>query len=251
MQLDTNTVLITGGASGIGLGLAQRFLMAGSKVVVCGRDERKLRTVRENNPGLATYACDVAKTAEREELVRWATREHPQLNVVINNAGIQRRVQLAQAEPWPDCEAEIAINFHAPVHLCRLFIPHLLTRENPVLMNVTSGLAFVPAAFVPVYAATKAAMHSFSVSLRQQLASTPIQVVEIVPPAVNTDLGGAGLHVSGVPLDEYSDALFQSLGRGDLEIGYGFSEKVRLASRAEIDEILKSRSAAQAPRMPS
>jgi uncharacterized oxidoreductase len=242
MRLDTNTVLITGGASGIGLGLAQRFLRAGSKVIVCGRDEGKLRAVRENNPGLATYACDVGKAADREELVRWTTREHPQLNVVINNAGIQRRVQLAQAEPWADCEAEIAINLHAPVHLCRLFIPHLLTRENPVLMNVTSGLAFIPAAFVPVYAATKAALHSFSVSLRQQLSSTPIQVVEIVPPAVNTDLGGAGVHVRGVPLDEYSDALFRSLGRGDLEIGYGFSEKARLASRAEIDEILKGMS---------
>jgi uncharacterized oxidoreductase len=242
MQLESNTVLITGGGSGIGLGLAQRFLKAGSKVIVCGRDEGKLRAVRENNPELATYACDVGKAVDREELLRWATREHPQLNVVVSNAGIQRRVQLAETEPWPDCEAEIAINFHAPVHLCRLFIPHLLTRDNPVLMNVTSGLAFLPAAFVPVYAATKAALHSFSMSLRQQLASTPIQVVEVVPPAVDTNLGGAGLHASGVPLDEYSDALFQSLGRGDLEIGYGFSEKVRLASRAEIDEILKGMS---------
>lgn len=239
MHIDSNTVLITGGGSGIGLGLAEAFLSAGSKVIVCGRDEGKLRAARAKNPGLATYACDVGKAAEREELVRWATREHAQLNVVINNAGIQRRVQLAQAEPWANCEAEIAINFHAPVHLCRLFIPHLLTRERPVLVNVTSGLAFVPVAFVPVYAATKAAMHSFTVSLRQQLASTPIQVIEIVPPAVNTDLGGVGLHASGVPRDEYCDAVIQSLKSGALEFGYGFSERARLASRAEIDEILK------------
>ena len=152
--------------------------------------------------------------------------------VVVNDAGIQRRVQLREAEPWPDCEAEIAINFHAPVHLCRLFIPHLLTRENPVLMNVTSGLAFIPAPSVPIYAATKAALHSFSVSLRQQLASTPIQVIEVVPPAVNTDLGGPGLHASGVPLDEYSDALLQSLGRGDLESGTAFRRK-RASRRAK------------------
>jgi uncharacterized oxidoreductase len=239
VKLDSNTVLITGGASGIGLGLAQRFAQAESKVIVCGRDENKLRAARESTPGLVTYACDVAKASDREELVRWVTREHPQLDVVINNAGIQRRVQLPQAEAWAECEAEIAINFHAPVHLCRLFIPHLLTRERAVIVNVTSGLAFIPAAFVPVYAATKAAMHSFTVSLRQQLASTPIQVIELVPPAVNTDLGGVGLHTSGVPLDEYCDAAVESLGRGDLEIGYGFSEKARLASRAEIDEILK------------
>jgi uncharacterized oxidoreductase len=239
MQIDSNTVLITGGGSGIGLGLAERFLSAGSKVIVCGRDESKLRVAREKNPGLATYACDIGKAAEREELVRWATREHPQLNVVINNAGIQRRVQLAQAEPWPDCEAEIALNFHAPVHLCRLFIPHLRTRERPVLINVSSGLAFVPAAFAPVYAATKAAVHSFTVSLRQQLASTSIQVIEIVPPAVNTDLGGVGLHTSGVPLDEYCDSVLQNLESGALEFGYGFSETARLASRPEIDETLK------------
>jgi uncharacterized oxidoreductase len=239
VQLHSNTVLITGGASGIGLGLARRFARAGSKVIVCGRDDAKLRDAREHIPGLATYPCDVAKPADRTELVRLVTREHPQLNVVINNAGIQRRVQLEQDEPWPDCEAEIAINFHAPVHMCRLLVPHLRTRERPAIVNVTSGLAFIPAAFVPIYAATKAAMHSFTVSLRQQLAASPIQVVELVPPAVNTDLGGAGLHASGVPLDEYCDAAAASLERGDLEIGYGFSEKARLASRAEIDDILK------------
>lgn len=237
MQLDANTVLITGGASGIGLAMAKRFLKAGSEVIVCGRDENKLHRAVAENPGLAAYACDVGKQADREVLVRRVTGEHPKLNVVINNAGIQRRVQLAEPEPWAETEAEIAINLHAPVQLCRLFIPHLLCRERPVLVNVTSGLAFLPATFAPIYAATKAAMHSFTVSLRQQLAATPIQVIEIVPPAVNTDLGGAGLHATGVPLDEYGDAVFRSLERGDLEFGYGFSEKARLASRAEIDEI--------------
>ena len=239
MQLEGNTVLITGGSSGIGLGLAQRFLRARSTVIVCGRDERKLRAAQAQHPELVTYACDVGTAADREALVRWATREHPQLNVVINNAGIQRRVQLAQVEPWSECEAEIAINFDAPVHLCRLVIPHLLTQARPVLVNVTSGLAFLPATSVPIYAATKAALHSFTMSLRQQLAATPIQVIEIIPPAVHTDLGGAGVHASGVPLDEFSDAIVQRLERGELEIGYGFSEKVRLASRAEIDEMVK------------
>jgi uncharacterized oxidoreductase len=239
VQLDANTILITGGASGIGLAMAKRFRRAGSEVIVCGRDENKLRRAREENPGLLTYACDVGKQADREELVRWATREHPKLNVVINNAGIQRRIQLAQPEAWADTEAEIAINFHAPVQLCRLFISHLLTRERPVLVNVSSGLAFVPATIAPIYAATKAALHSFTVSLRHHLAATPIQVIEIVPPAVNTDLGGVGVHAMGVPLDEYADAVFKALDGDALEIGYGFSEKVRRASRAEIDDIVK------------
>jgi uncharacterized oxidoreductase len=239
MQLVANTILITGGASGIGLEMAKRFREGGSEVIVCGRDENKLRRARDENPGLMTYACDVGKQADREELVRWATSEHPALNVLINNAGIQRRIQLAQPEPWTETEAEIAINFHAPVQLCRLFIPHLLTRERPVLVNVSSGLAFMPASIVPIYAATKAALHSFTVSLRQQLAETPIQVIEVIPPAVNTDLGGAGLHAMGVPLDEYGDAVFLALERGELEIGYGSSEKARLVSRAALDEILK------------
>jgi uncharacterized oxidoreductase len=239
MKLDSNTILITGGASGIGLGLAERFLGTGNEVIVCGRDEGKLRAAREKHPRLHTHVRDVSSAADREQLVAWATREHPRLNVVVNNAGIQRRIKLADQEPWAEAEREIAINFAAPVHLCRLFIPHLEGRERPALINVTSGLAFVPAAMAPIYAATKAALHSFTVSLRQQLSETPIEVIEIVPPAVNTDLGGAGVHAGGTPLDEYCDSVFAGLERGALEIGYGFSEKARLASRAEIDEILE------------
>lgn len=239
MQTDANTVLITGGGSGIGLAMAKRFLLAGSQVIVCGRDEAKLRRAQIDNSGLMTYTCDVAKQADREELVRWATREHPTLNVIVNNAGIQRRIRLADGEPWAETEREIATNLHAPVHLCRAFIPHLLTRDRPALVNVTSGLAFIPASMAPIYAATKAALHSFTMSLRHQLAETPIQVIEIVPPAVNTDLGGVGLHATGVPLDEYADSVFAALATDAVEFGYGFSEKARLATRAEIDEIVK------------
>jgi uncharacterized oxidoreductase len=239
MQIDANTVLITGGGSGIGLAMAKRFLLAGSQVIVCGRDEAKLRRAQSENPGLMTYTCDVAKQADREELVRWATREHPTLNVIVNNAGIQRRIRLADGEPWAETEMEIATNLHAPVHLCRAFIPHLLTRDRPALVNVSSGLAFVPASMAPIYAATKAALHSFTMSLRHQLAKTPIQVIEVVPPAVNTDLGGVGVHTTGVPLDEYADSIFTALATDAVEFGYGFSEKARLATRAEIDEIIK------------
>jgi uncharacterized oxidoreductase len=125
------------------------------------------------------------------------------------------------------------------MHLCRAFIPHLLTRERPALVNVTSGLAFIPASMMPIYAATKAALHSFTMSLRHQLAATPIQVIEIVPPAVDTDLGGVGVHATGVPLDEYADSIFTALATDSVEFGYGFSERARLATRAEIDEIIE------------
>ena len=233
MELGSSTVLITGGASGIGLALAERFLEARSAVIVCGRREEKLREARARYPRLTIRACDVAEERERVALFRWVVAEFPQLNVLVNNAGIQRRVSLAEPEEWGQTRTEIAINLEAPVHLAALFIPHLFRQEHPAIVNVTSGLAFVPLARVPIYCATKAGLHSFTLSLRHQLAHTPIRVVEIVPPAVNTDLGGPGLHTFGVPVGEFADAVVARLRAGDLEIPYGFSAEASHASREE------------------
>jgi uncharacterized oxidoreductase len=229
--------LITGGASGIGLALAARFMQAGSQLIVCGRREDKLREAAALHPGLRTRVSDLATPSGRTSLFDWVTRECPSVNVLINNAGIQRRVRLAEPQDWAPTQAEIAINFEAPVHLSTMFIPHLAARPQPAIINITSGLAFVPMAAAPVYSATKAALHSFTLSLRHQLAATPIQVIEIAPPATNTDLGGPGLHTFGVPLDEFADAVTARLVAGDLEITYGFSAQSSRASRSEQDEI--------------
>ncbi len=237
MELGSSTVLITGGASGIGLAMAERFIKAGSRVIVCGRREEKLREAKEQHPEISTRVCDVSDETERVALFEWATKEFPALNVLVNNAGIQRRVKLTEREEWARTRQEIAINLDAPLHLSALFIPHLLRQQHPAIINVTSGLAFSPLARVPVYSATKAALHSYTLSLRRQLAETPVQVVEIIPPAVNTDLGGVGLHTFGVPLDEFADSTMKRLARGDLEIAYGFAEATSRASRAELDEI--------------
>lgn len=239
MELSDNTILITGGASGIGLAFAERFLAAGSEVIVCGRREDKLREAKEKHPQFHTRVCDVGDEAERVALFEWATQEFPRLNVLVNNAGIQRRVNLAESEDWRQTRSEIAINLDAPVHLSRLFIPHLLKQEQPAIINVTSGLSFVPLANVPVYCATKAALHSFTMSLRRQLSETPVKVIEVAPPAVDTDLGGVGLHTFGVPLDEFADAVFQRLPQGELEIAYGTAQKASRASREELDEIFR------------
>jgi uncharacterized oxidoreductase len=239
MDLASNTVLITGGASGIGFALAERFLAAGSEVILCGRREEKLREAQDKHPEMRTRVCDVAGAADRASLFNWATGEFPRLNVLVNNAGIQRRFQLAQPEDWDRTHAEIAINFEAPVHLSALFIPHLLQQERPAIVNVTSGLSFVPMASAPIYSATKAALHSFTLSLRHQLAATPIQVLEIIPPAVNTDLGGAGLHTFGVPVDEFADAVMAGIRKGDVEVAYGFAQQSSRASRAELNEIFQ------------
>src|SRR6185312_15994897 len=147
--------------------------------------------------------------------------EFPNLNVLVNNAGIQRRdFNFTQTgpEPWPRTHEELAINLEAPIHLTELFVPHFKKQNDPVIINVTSGLAFVPIVAMPLYCATKAALHSFTLSLRHQLApggiasrevaSGGIKVIEIIPPAVNTDLGGPGLHTFGVPLNEFADSVF-------------------------------------------
>jgi uncharacterized oxidoreductase len=239
MDLGSNTVLITGGASGIGLALAERFLRAGSRVVVCGRREEKLREVKGRHPEVSTRVCDVGEESQRVSLCEWAVGQFPELNVLVNNAGIQRPLRVGGGEEWAPTRREIAINFEAPVHLSMLFAPHLLGRPRAAIINVTSGLAFSPLARVPVYCATKAALRSFTLSLRRQLAGTAVAVVEIIPPAVDTDLGGPGLHTFGVPLDEFADSAFERLGRGELEIPYGFAEVSSRASREELDAIFE------------
>lgn len=236
MNLADNTVLITGGASGIGFALAERFVRAGSTVIVCGRRADKLQEAQQQLPGLHTHGCNVGNAAERVALLEWVRTEFPALNVLVNNAGIQNRVQLAtDTEDWEARRQEITINVEAPIHLAMLFVSHLQTQPNPAIINVTSGLAFAPAAFVPIYSATKAALHSFTLSLRHQLKQTPIQVLEIVPPAVNTDLGGPGLHTFGAPVGAFADAVMARLAAGETEVGYESSEKNRLASRSELD----------------
>ncbi len=195
-----HTILITGGATGIGFALAERFLAAGHRVAICGRRDAKLGEAKAKRPDLVTFRCDVASCDDRVRLRDRVIAELPALDMLINNAGVQRRDRVRGETPsWEERQSEIAINFEAPVHLVDLFLPHLLARPSAAIVNVTSGLAFVPAPFAPVYGATKAALHSFTMALRHHLSATSVRVVEIVPPAVNTELGGAGLHNTGVP----------------------------------------------------
>jgi uncharacterized oxidoreductase len=239
MKLASNTVLITGGATGIGFALAERFLAAGSDVVICGRRKDRLREAREKHPRIQTRVCDVAKDSDRVSLCNWAVREFPRLNVLINNAGIQRRVPLVDNEKWKLTRQEIAVNFEAPVHLSTMLLPHFVKQERPAIVNITSGLSFVPLALAPIYSATKAALHSFTLSLRHQLSGTPIEVIEIIPPAVNTELGGYGLHNFGAPLGEFTDAVMARLEAGDLEIPYGTAQESSRAGRELLDEMFK------------
>ena len=240
MNLSDNTILITGGASGIGFAFAKRFLERGNKVIICGRREDKLSDVKSKLPEIVTHACDVGEARSREDLVNWVVKEFPELNMLVNNAGIQRRVDLKAGESWEKTRSEIEINLDAPIHLTQLLYPHFATKNAASIFNVTSGLSFMPLANVPVYCATKAALHSFTLSLRWQLRETHTRVVEIIPPAVDTDLQAPGLHTFGVNVDEFADHVFAELEQGSIEIAYGTAQVASQASRETLDEIYQN-----------
>jgi uncharacterized oxidoreductase len=185
-----NTILITGGAAGIGLALARRFLADGDRVIACGRNAAALDKARKDAPGLVTRICDIADPASRRSMVEWLEGSHPDLNVLINNAGVQYRRDFREDAAVDALDQEVAINFSAPIHLIAELLPALRRQAAATIVNVTSGLAFSPMADVPVYCATKAALHSFTLSLRHQLKATSVRVVELAPPIVDTGLGG-------------------------------------------------------------
>ncbi len=216
-------VLITGGSAGIGFALAERFLAAGHKVLITGRDATKLLDAAVRLPGVETFVNDLGKSAERDRLAAHVAQLFPQLNVLINNAGIQRRVSLAEDQaPWAERQVELDILLAAPIHLNSLLIPGMLQHgQSCRIVNVTSGGAYVPQPFAPVYSACKAALHSYTVTLRHALQNTSIEVSELAPPAVQTSL--AGLNAShGAPVGDFADKVFADLISGEHPvIGYG------------------------------
>jgi len=241
MKLNGRCVLITGGASGLGLALARRFWAAGNKVIICGRREERLAAAELELPGLVPIRCDLSLESERIRLFKTVTSRHPEFDVLVNNAGIQNRPPpLLEQQDWLAYEREISTNLGSPVHLSLLFLEHLRRLPAAAIVNVTSGLAFSPLAFMPMYCATKAALHSFTLSLRHQLKETSVAVIEIIPPKVQTDLGGVGLHDDGVALEDFVDHAWRELGTGAIEFGFGSSERNRRASRDALDQLFVS-----------
>jgi uncharacterized oxidoreductase len=217
MKLSGNKILITGGASGIGLGFTERFLKDGNTVIICGRRTSVLQEVADKYPSVITRVCDLASETERIELFDWIAAEHRDLNVLVNNAGIQNWMNVTDSDFFKRAQEEINTNISVPIHLTSLFAG---LRSLDTIINVSSGLAFIPAARIPVYSATKAFLHSFSLSSRHLLKPN-IEVIEVIPPALNTDLGGKGIHDAFPPVSEFIEGVFEQLEKGEVEITFG------------------------------
>ncbi len=221
MKLSHNKILITGGASGIGLALAGRFIKENNTVIICSRREQALAEAKAKFPGLITRQCDLTIEQDRAALFTWISQAHPDLNVLVNNAGIQNWMKVTDDSFYDKARSEVNINILAPLHLTELF---LKLNAPTTIINVTSGLAFVPFSKVPVYCGTKAFFRSFTLSLRHQLKDSDIEVIEVIPPALNTDLGGKGLHDTAPPVSDFIIKIFEQLEAGSNELTFGAAE---------------------------
>lgn len=203
MKTRGNTILITGGTSGIGLGLARKFHEFGNQVIVAGRRTQLLDEIAAEHPGIETIALDIADPQSIACAREAVAARHPQLNVLINNAGIQLPENLLDPSSLPVAEDTIATNLLGTIRMVYAFLPLLVDQNDAVVMNVSSALAFVPFPITPTYNATKAALHSFSDSLRVQAADTGVQVIELVPAGVRTTLMGQQNNEDAMPLEDF------------------------------------------------
>ncbi len=204
MVLTGNTILITGGGSGIGRGLAEAFHALGNQVIVAGRRKEMLDETTGANPGMRSLQVDLRDPAALRVCAEQAAAEFPALNVLINNAGIMRPENLlAQATELADAEAMVGTNLLAPMRLTAALLPQLQKQPRSAILNVSSGLAFLPLALTPTYCATKAAIHSYTQSLRHQLRGTKIEVIELIPPYVATHLMNGAGDPRAMPLEKF------------------------------------------------
>jgi uncharacterized oxidoreductase len=236
MKLLHRTILITGGTSGIGLELAKQLHERSNTVIVTGRDQGKLDAARRVLPGIHTVRSDVGDAGAIAALYDSILSQFPALDTLINNAGIMRNLNLNRARDLKDVTREIEINFSGPVRMVQQFLPHLKVRKGALIVNISSGLAFIPMPISPVYCATKAAIHSFTQSLRVQLNGTGVTVIELAPPGVETPLfrGEFAEEMKGqkgMDVKVFAGKAIAGIEAGKLEIRPGLSNVLKIMSR--------------------
>lgn len=246
MNLKGNTVLITGGATGIGRALAEAFLAGGNEVIICARRESRLSEMKAKHPEIHCRVCDVTDENDRKALFAFVQENFKGLNILVNNAGIQRDIDLTKGEEdLLSGEDEIAVNFKAPVYLSALFAPFLAGKENAAIVNVSSALGILPMALFPVYCATKAGLHAFTMCLRSQLSDAGVRVFEVLPPAVESELNPAGrakraatggTRMPMIKAEEFAAIVTEGLEKDEFEIFSPSQQRLKTA-KAELEAI--------------
>jgi len=233
MQLKGNIILITGGSSGIGLQLA-KILSTHNQVLICGRSQKRLDETRQALPAVEILACDLASSAGRKALFDWVRTQHTTCNVLINNAAIVHKTDFAtDPDIVEKIKAEVEVNLVAPVELSKLFLPLLQQNRAATIVNITSGLVYVPRAVYPIYSATKAALHSFTRVVRQQMQGKgkPVRWVEVQMPAVDTPWHKGAAPRIAIPVEKAVADMLQQLTRGKDEIRVGGVRLLYILSR--------------------
>ncbi len=243
MDLRHNTILITGGSSGLGLEFARQLLALGNTVLITGRDQARLDQARQLLPGVHPFQSDVSDPAAIEQLYALVTQQFPALNILINNAGEMRKLNLNDpAVDLRDVTREVDINLAGPIRMVQQFLPHLKAQQTAAILNVTSGLALTPFPLSPVYGATKAGLRSYTKSLRVQLKNTSVRVFELVAPAAKTTLGDkfTGLMDSGPLMDpnKLITAAVQAMQHDQFEAYPGLAKVIRVVSWLAPDFLL-------------
>jgi len=247
MKLVDRTILITGGSSGIGLALAGQLLARGNVVIVTGRSEQALEKAEQRFPGLVALQSDVGDREGIRLLYETAVGRFPTLDTVINNAGIMRILKLDDDRPLDDVTAEIDIDLSGPIRMVQQFLPHLLRRPDALIVNVSSGLAFVPFTISPVYSAAKAGLHAYTRCLREQLKDTRVKVVELAPPLTETPLYRTEFAdrmngQKGMAVDTLVRHALAGIDAGKTEIRPGLSNVLKIASRVAPGAIFRQMS---------
>lgn len=242
MKISGNTVLITGGGTGIGFCIAEELVKSGNEVIICGRREEKLKEAKEKLPKIHTRVCDVSDPKDRKHLFDWVRSRYKDINMLVNNAGVQRMIDMKKGvAELAKHENEVDINLTSTIQLSAYFIPTFMQREEAAIINVSSGLAFIPLAMMPIYCATKAAVHSFSISLRHQLKNTSVRVFEVIPPTVDTELDKGtraqrSMTYRGIPPSEVAVATMKALAEDEYECAVGQAKNLMEASRTDFAE---------------
>lgn len=221
MRLTNNTILVTGGGSGIGLAFAEKFLELGNRVIICGRNSKELEVAARQHPDLVTLCCDLTDAGQMAELVQTIEGEFSDLNILVNNAGIQFNYRFDDGgDHLARIDEEVNANFTSHLRLTDALLPLLLAKPYAAIVNVSSALSRVPKESAPVYCATKAGIHIFSRALRYQLENTPVKVFEVVPALVDTAMT-AGRGKGKIPPAAVASEAIDGLGRDRYYIKIG------------------------------